>query len=100
MQTTSGLEECWTLRRRMVDDLLSELRERARAASDPREVRLVETHLSWVLLGPEVFKVKKPVTLPFVDFSTFENREAACRAEVRVNRRLAPRTYLGVAPVR
>src|SRR5262249_10832092 len=47
-----------------------------------------------------VFKIKKPVELPFVDFSTFDHRERACRAEVTVNRRLAPRTYLGVVPIR
>jgi aminoglycoside phosphotransferase family enzyme/predicted kinase len=87
-------------RREMVDDLLDELRVQARARSDRRPVELVETHLSWVLLGPEVYKIKKPVRLPFVDFSGFEERERACRAEVRINRRLAPRTYLGVVPVR
>lgn len=63
-------------------------------------MRLVETQLSWVLIGPEVYKVKKPVSYPFVDFLSFEARERACRNEVRINRRLAPRTYLGVVPVR
>lgn len=84
----------------MVDDLMRELRERALAAGDSREVRLVETHISWVLLGPDVYKVKKPVRLPFLDFSSFEARERACRTEVRINRRLAPRTYHGVIPIR
>lgn len=84
----------------MVEDLLAELRERAHAAGDAREVRLVETHISWVLVGPEVYKIKKPVTLPFLDFSSFEARERACRTEVRINRRLAPRTYLGIVPIR
>lgn len=93
-------EEVWTVRRRMVDDLLAELRDRARRARDRRDVKLIETHISWVLLGPEVYKIKKPVTLPFLDFASFEVRERACRAEVRVNRRLAPRTYLGVVPIR
>ncbi|HVJ92784.1 MAG TPA: AAA family ATPase [Labilithrix sp.] len=100
MQTISRLDEGWAVRRRMVDDLLGELRERARSVGDPREVRLVETHISWVLVGPEAYKIKKPVTLPFLDFSSFEKRQAACRTEVRINRRLAPRTYLGVVPVR
>jgi aminoglycoside phosphotransferase family enzyme/predicted kinase len=100
MSAVSMQEEIWSVRRRMVDDLLEELRERARAAGDPREVRLVETHISWVLVGPEVFKIKKPVTLPFLDFSSFEARESACRTEVRINRRLAPRTYLGIVPIR
>lgn len=93
-------EEVWSARQRMVDDLLQELQERARAAGDSREVRLIETHISWVLLGPDVYKIKKPVRLPFLDFSYFEAREQACRTEVRINRRLAPRTYHGVVPVR
>lgn len=84
----------------LVDDLMRELRERAVVAGDTRPVRLVETHISWVLLGPEVYKIKKPVTLPFLDFAAFEARERACRNEVRINRRLAPRTYLGVVPIR
>jgi uncharacterized protein len=100
MQVASPLEEVWAHRRRMVDDLIGELRERARAAGDERDVRLVETHISWVLLASEAYKIKKPVVLPFLDFSSFESREAACKAEVRINRRLAPRTYLGVVPVR
>lgn len=100
MAATTAHEQLFTARREMVDDLLAELRSRARASDDPRDVRLIETHISWVLLGPEVYKIKKPVTLPFLDFSSFEARERACRTEVRINRRLAPRTYLGVVPVR
>jgi uncharacterized protein len=100
MAAVSMNDRVWTVRRRMVDDLLCELRERARAAGDAREVKLVETHISWVLLGPDVYKVKKPVKLPFLDFSTFEAREQACRTEVRINRRLAPRTYQGVVAIR
>lgn len=100
MVAASTCEEVWTTRRRVVDDLLEELGERALRLNDPRPVRLIETHISWVLLGPEVYKIKKPMTLPFLDFSSFEARERACRAEVRINRRLAPRTYLGVAPIR
>lgn len=100
MPTTSVSEETWAARRGLVDDLLTELRARAELARDTREVRLIETHISWVLLGPEVYKIKKPVTLPFLDFSTLSKREKACRAEVTVNRRLAPRTYLDVTPIR
>lgn len=61
---------------------------------------LVETHISWVLLGErDVWKLKKPVDLGFVDFTTLKAREEACRAEVELNRRLAPSVYLGVEPV-
>lgn len=59
-----------------------------------------ETHISWVFLGAEdVYKVKKPVSLGFLDFSTPEKRRAACEAEDALNRRLAPDVYRGVAPV-
>lgn len=64
-------------------------------------IELVETHISWVLLGPtEVWKLKKPMELGFLDFSTVELRRAACEAEVALNRRLAPDVYLGVVAVR
>ena len=63
-------------------------------------MRIVETHLSRVLLtGDRAYKIKKPVVLPFVDYGTPERRRAACEAEVRLNRRLAPDVYLGVRGV-
>jgi len=65
-----------------------------------RSVRLVETHVSWVFLtGRYAYKVKKPVKLPFVDFSTLKLRKRFCDEEIRVNRRLAPELYLGVVPI-
>ena len=61
---------------------------------------LIETHISWVFLGPtEVFKIKRPVDLGFLDFTTLPKRREACEAEVRLNRRLAPDVYLDVVPV-
>lgn len=60
-----------------------------------------QTHISAVfLVGEKVFKLKKPVRLPFLDFSTLEQRKHDCEEEVRLNRRLAPDVYLGVVPVR
>jgi aminoglycoside phosphotransferase family enzyme len=57
-----------------------------------------ETHMSFVFLaGDRVYKLKKPVRFPYLDFSTLDRREAACRAELRLNRRLAPDVYLDVA---
>ena len=62
--------------------------------------QVVETHISWVLLGDEyAFKIKKPVRLSFLDFSTPEQRAFYCREEVRLNRRLAPDMYLDVLSV-
>lgn len=59
-----------------------------------------ETHMSWVFFADDkVYKLKKPVRFPYLDFSTLDRREAACRAELRLNRRLAGDIYLGVAPL-
>ena len=61
------------------------------------DIRLHETHAAWVVLaGPYAYKVKKPVDLGFLDFSTVERRAAVCADEVRLNRRLCPDVYLGV----
>jgi aminoglycoside phosphotransferase family enzyme/predicted kinase len=63
-------------------------------------VELVETHASWLLLaGDFAYKIKKPVVLPFLDYGTLEKREACCRAELVLNRRLAPELYLDVVPI-
>jgi aminoglycoside phosphotransferase family enzyme len=64
------------------------------------EVSRRETHMSWVFLaGDKVFKLKKPVRFAYLDFSTLARREAMCRAELRLNRRLAPDVYLDVVPL-
>lgn len=87
------------LSRAMHDDLLPALR-RCLAADEPAEPRLIETHLSWVLLTAQhAWKLKKPVNLGFVDYSTAEARHHACLEELRVNRRMAPVLYLEVLPV-
>ena len=66
----------------------------------PAEVVRRETHMSWVFLaGERVYKLKKPVRFPYLDFSTIGRRERACRAELRLNRRLAPDIYLDVVPL-
>ncbi len=63
-------------------------------------VRLIETHISWILLtGEFAYKIKKPLDLGFLDFSSLEKRLHACCDEVRLNRRLAPDIYLDVVPI-
>lgn len=63
-------------------------------------VELRETHISWVFLaGPRAYKLKKPVLLPFLDYTSPARRHELCREEVRLNRRLAPSVYLGVRSV-
>ena len=67
---------------------------------DAAELEVVETHISRVFLGPErVWKMKKPVDLGFLDFTSPEKRRQDCIAEVELNGRLAPGVYLGVVPV-
>lgn len=59
-----------------------------------------ETHISKVFLtGQFVYKIKKPVDLGFLDFTTLEKRRHFCYQEVILNRRLAPDVYLGVIPI-
>jgi uncharacterized protein len=66
----------------------------------PTEVRAIQTHISWVFIAsPFVFKVKKPVNLGFLDFSTLEKRHYFCRREIELNRRLSPEIYLDAVPV-
>jgi aminoglycoside phosphotransferase family enzyme/predicted kinase len=63
-------------------------------------VELVETHISWVLLtGAFAYKIKKPIKLSFLDFSTLERRKKFCDEELRLNCRLAPMLYLDVVPI-
>ena len=87
--------EPWTLNQKV--DFLS----RASAYAHPvAGVVRRETHMSWVFLaGDRAYKLKKPVRFPYLDFSTLARREAACRAELRLNRRLAPDVYLDVVPL-
>ena len=54
-------------------------------------VGLKETHISWILLTEQrAYKLKKPVRLPFLDFSTPASRQHFCEEELRLNQRLAP----------
>ena len=63
-------------------------------------VRVVETHISvLVFVGDRVYKLRKPVHFDFLDFTDRAVREADCRREVELNRRLAPDVYLGVADI-
>ena len=65
-----------------------------------KNIELLQTHISWVLLtGEFTYKVKKPVSFGFVDFSTLERRRFFCDEELRLNRRLAPELYLDVLPI-
>jgi hypothetical protein len=63
-------------------------------------LRVIETHISWVVLtGPFAYKIKKPVHFDFLDAATLERRRALCDEELRLNRRLAPDLYIEVLPI-
>ncbi|MFQ5936652.1 MAG: AAA family ATPase, partial [Acidiferrobacterales bacterium] len=62
--------------------------------------QLIETHISWVLLtGRYAYKIKKPVDLGFVDFSSLDSRRFYCNEELRLNRRLAAQQYVDVVSI-
>ena len=66
----------------------------------PRDVKLIQTHLSWVFLaGDRVYKVKKPVDFGFLDFTSLNKRRFFCNEEIRLNQRLCPDIYLGTASI-
>lgn len=65
------------------------------------DVRVIETHISWILLtGSWAYKIKKPVNLGFLDFTTLESRRHFCEQELQLNRRLAARIYEAVVEIR
>lgn len=81
-------------------DLIRELRRPAAYPHPVGDVEVHRTHISVVFLaGDFAYKIKKPVELDFLDYSTLERRRRFCEEEVRLNRRLAPDVYLGVAAV-
>jgi aminoglycoside phosphotransferase family enzyme/predicted kinase len=80
--------------------LIRALLDPARYPHAAAAVELVETHISWVLLaGDFAYKLKKPLTLPFLDYSTLDRRRACCEAELRLNRRYAAELYLEVVAI-
>jgi hypothetical protein len=66
----------------------------------PAAVELIQTHISHVFIaGDFVYKVKKPLCFDFLDFTTLEKRKFFCEEEVKLNKRLAPETYLDVVAI-
>src|SRR5918911_2453946 len=85
---------------RAVPELVRDLLREDAFPHPASDLRLVETHISWVILaGSYAYKLKKPVNFGFLDFSTAEQRRLDCLEEVRLNRRLCPEVYLGVVDV-
>lgn len=82
------------------EQLVAALKQPARYPHAVERVRLIETHISYVLLtGSYAYKLKKPLDLGFADFTTLSRRRFFCEEELRLNRRLAPELYLDVVPI-
>ncbi|UTW10912.1 bifunctional aminoglycoside phosphotransferase/ATP-binding protein [Marinobacterium rhizophilum] len=65
-----------------------------------KDIRVIETHISWLLLtGDYAYKVKKPVNFGFLDFTSLQKRQHFCEEELRLNRRQAPDLYLEVVAI-
>ena len=80
--------------------VLDKLREPSAYPHRADRVEVLETHVSWIFLaGDFAYKVKKPVRLPFLDFSTLDKRRFFCEEELRLNRRAAAPLYLEVVPI-
>jgi aminoglycoside phosphotransferase family enzyme len=83
-----------------LDEKVAFLRSPQSYPHEPPSVEAKETHMSWVFLaGDLVYKLKKPVSYPFLDFTTLEARRKNCLEEVRLNARLAEGIYLGTVPL-
>jgi hypothetical protein len=86
----------------MLPELVKALLEPKAYPEAPQRIELVQTQMSFVFLADEdeyVYKVKKPVNLGFLDYTTLEKRRFYCQKEVELNRRLCPEVYLGVVPI-
>lgn len=81
-------------------DLTAALLEPSIWPDRPERVELIETHISWVFLTRDfAWKIKKPVSFDFLDFSTLEQRKQFCDKELKLNRRTASALYLSVVPI-
>jgi len=66
----------------------------------PQKIELVQTQMSFIFLtGEYVYKIKKPVNLGYLDYTTLEKRHFFCHQELELNRRLCPGAYLDVVPI-
>ena len=67
---------------------------------EAKSVRLIQTHISFVLIADDfVYKIKKPVELGFLDFSTLEKRKYYCHQEIELNSRFSHDLYIDVLPI-
>ena len=89
------------------DDVTARLPDHVRALLLPStyehpapEARLIQTHISWVVLaGEHAYKLKKPLDLGFLDFRSLETRKRMCAEEVRLNSRTCSTLYYGTVSI-
>ena len=85
------------MKREEVDQLVLE----GLLPGDPGKIDLIETHISWILLGKDwAYKIKRPVHYTFLDFSSLEKRKFYCGREIELNKRLTEGIYMDVQPVK
>ncbi|NOY61866.1 MAG: AAA family ATPase [Gammaproteobacteria bacterium] len=82
------------------ETLIQTLQNAALYTHPVTQFQVIETHISWVILtGEFAYKIKKPLDLGFLDFSTLEKRRYYCHEELRLNQRLAKPLYLEVVTI-
>ncbi|TEU15983.1 MAG: gluconokinase [Dehalococcoidia bacterium] len=80
--------------------IVSALLESQAYPHKPQKIELVQTQMSFIFLtGEYVYKIKKPVNLGYLDYTTLEKRHFFCHQELELNRRLCPGAYLAVVPI-
>lgn len=84
-----------------MSSLITDLSRPDNLPDETTQVSVVQTHISFVFIADEfVYKVKKPVNLGFLDFSTLKKRRYYCQQEIILNRRLSKGVYIDVLPIR
>ncbi|RTE64683.1 hypothetical protein EH243_16190 [Amphritea opalescens] len=84
----------------MTQELITALSNPSHYPHPTSEIRVIETHISWVILtGDIAYKIKKPVNFGFLDFTSLESRKHYCSEELRLNQRLAPDIYQQVVAI-
>lgn len=84
----------------MTNTLIKTLQQREIFNHAVDSFKVIETHISWVILtGQIAYKIKKPVNLGFLDFTTLEKRKQFCEQELKLNQRLAPELYIDVVAI-
>lgn len=75
-------------------ELISQLQKALTFSEDIDTVNVIQTHISYVVLtGKYAYKIKKPLDLGFLNFSSLEKRKYYCEQELKLNKRLCPEIY-------